>query len=79
MPSLMEIASDCAKRWEAAWHLEGPAATAALYTPDSVLVGVAVGVGRPAIERQLHVLFQSGWTRVAIKVVNARAVGGVVL
>jgi len=75
----MEIASDYAKRWEDAWNLENPSATAALYTADSVLVGAVIGVGRPAIEQQLQMLFQSGWTRIAIRVVNARAVGGLVL
>jgi len=79
MPSPVEIASEYAKRWEAPWNLEGPKAIAALYTPDSVLVGAVIGVGPAAIEQQLHLLFQSGWTRVAIRVVHARAVGGVVL
>jgi uncharacterized protein (TIGR02246 family) len=79
MPSPMEIASEYARRWETAWNFEGPAATAALYTADGVLVGRVIDVGRPAIARQLQVLFQLGWTRVAIRVVNARAVGGVVL
>lgn len=79
MPSPMEIASEYAKRWEAAWNFEGPGATAALYTPESVLVGAVIGIGRQAIGQQLQMLFHAGWTRVAIRVVNARAVGGVVL
>jgi uncharacterized protein (TIGR02246 family) len=79
MPDPKDIAADYAKRWEAAWNSAGAAAAAALYTPDSVLVGAAIAVGRPAIEEQLQRLFQAGWTRIAIKLVNARAVGGVVL
>jgi hypothetical protein len=50
-----------------------------LYTPDSVLVGGAVGIGRADIERLLGMLFKQGWTKISIKVLNAREVGGVVL
>ena len=39
---------------------------------DSVLVGSAIGVGRPEIERLLGLLHQQGWTKIAITVVNAR-------
>jgi uncharacterized protein (TIGR02246 family) len=74
-----EIATAFAGRWEGAWNSQGAAAAAELYTPDSVLVGAAVGIGRPEIERLLGLLFEQGWTRISIKILNAREVGGVVL
>jgi uncharacterized protein (TIGR02246 family) len=74
-----EIAAAYANRWESAWNSRGASAAAELYTSDSVLVGAAVGIGRPEIERLLGMLFKQGWTRISIKVVNAREVGGVVL
>jgi uncharacterized protein (TIGR02246 family) len=77
--SAIEVASDFARSWEDAWNAQGAAAVAELYTPDSVLIGAAIAVGRPEIERSLDRLIQLGWTRISINVVNARAVGGVVL
>jgi uncharacterized protein (TIGR02246 family) len=74
-----EIAHAFAIRWENVWNSQGAAATAELYTPDSVLVGAAIGIGRPEIARLLSMLFQQGWTRISIKVVNAREVSEVVL
>jgi uncharacterized protein (TIGR02246 family) len=74
-----EIAVDYAARWERAWNSHGALATAQLYTPDSVLVGGAVAAGRSEIERALAFIFNQGWHRISIKVVNTRAVGGLVL
>lgn len=77
--SAIEVASAFARTWEDAWNAQGASAVAKLYTPDSVLISAAIAVGRPDIERSLDRLIQQGWTRINIKVVNARAVGGVVL
>ena len=74
-----EVASAFVSKWENAWNFQGAAATAKLYTPDSVLVGAAIGIGQPEIERLLERLFQQGWTKISIKVVNVREVCGVVL
>jgi uncharacterized protein (TIGR02246 family) len=73
------VASAYMRRWEEAWNAQGAAAVAKLYTPDSVLIGAAIGVGRSEIARLLDQLIQHGWTKISIKVVNAREVGGVVL
>jgi uncharacterized protein (TIGR02246 family) len=77
--SPQDIATAFAHQWESAWNSLGAAATAELYTDDSVLVGAAVGIGRSEIARILDTLFKQGWTRIGIKVLNARQVGGVVL
>ena len=74
-----DIAAAFASKWESAWNSQGAAAAAKLYTPDSVLVGVAIGVGQPDIERLLDMLFKQGWTKISIKVLNAREIGGLVL
>ena len=79
IPNPIDIATDFVRRWENAWNSDGPAATAGLYMPDAVLVGAGIGVGRSEIGRSLQRLFQQGWTRIDIKVVQARAVAGVVL
>lgn len=73
------IATAFTHAWEAAWNTSGPAATAHLYTSDAVLVGAAMGIGRREIERLLGLLYSQGWTTIAIKVVNARMVGELVL
>ncbi|MGO9449559.1 MAG: YybH family protein [Candidatus Binataceae bacterium] len=73
------IAAGFVAAWERAWNSQGPAATAQLYTEDSVLVGGTIAIGRQAIERSLGRLFGAGWTRIAIKLVNAREVNGVIL
>jgi uncharacterized protein (TIGR02246 family) len=74
-----EIAADYVARWERAWNVHGASAAAALYTPDSALVGAAVAVGKADIERALEFIFSQGWRRIGIKVLSARAVGGLVL
>jgi uncharacterized protein (TIGR02246 family) len=74
-----EIAAAYVSKWQTAWNSHGASAAAELYTPDSVLVGAALGIGRLEIERLLGVLFKQGWTRISIKVRNAREIGGVVL
>ena len=74
-----EIAAAFASNWESAWNSQGAAATAKLYTSGGILVGAAIGIGRHEIERLLEMLFNQGWTKISIKVVNAREVGGVVL
>lgn len=73
------IATEFIGEWERAWNSQGAAATAQLYTEDSVLVGAAIAIGRAAIESSLGMLFAAGWTRIAIKLVNTREVDGVVL
>jgi uncharacterized protein (TIGR02246 family) len=75
----MAIATGFVQRWAESWNSGGPAACAALYTPDAVLVGAAMGIGRHDIERLLTLLYKQGWPTVAVKVVDARQVGGVVL
>ena len=79
MQTADQIAAAFVNRWENTWNSSGAEGAAKLYTPDSVLVGAAIAVGQPAIERALGTLFQQGWTRICIKHVNARAVGGNVL
>jgi uncharacterized protein (TIGR02246 family) len=74
-----DIAADFVQRWEGAWNRHGAAAAAQLYTPDSVLVGAAIGIGQPQIARLLAGLFAQGWTAIRIRLVNARTVGDVVL
>lgn len=75
----MAIATAFVRDWETAWNAGGPAAAVRLYTADAVLVGAAMGAGQHEIERLMGLLYKAGWTSIAIKVVNARAVGGVVL
>jgi uncharacterized protein (TIGR02246 family) len=77
--SPQDIATAFVHKWESAWNSLGAAATAELYTDDSILVGAAVGIGRSEIARILDMLFKQGWTRISIKVLIARQVGGVVL
>jgi ketosteroid isomerase-like protein len=74
-----KIATDYVARWEHAWNSHGPSAAANLYTPDGVLVGGAVAVGKAEIERTLGFISNQGWHRISIKVVSARAAGGLVL
>jgi uncharacterized protein (TIGR02246 family) len=73
------IATEFIGRWEHAWNSHGAQATAQLYTEDSVLVGSAIAIGRAAIERSLGTLFAAGFTKIAIKLVSARVVDGMVL
>ena len=74
-----EIAADFVARWTRSWNGEGPAATAQLYTSDSMLAGGALAIGRDAIGKALAGLFNQGWTRIEIAVVHAQARGDVVL
>jgi uncharacterized protein (TIGR02246 family) len=74
-----QIAVAYVSKWENAWNSRGGVAAAKLYTPDGVLVGAAMGVGQPEIERLLAMLFKQGWTKISIKVLNAREIGGLVL
>lgn len=74
-----QVAAEFIGAWERAWNSHGAAATAQLYTEDSVLVGGAIAIGRLAIERSLGMLSAAGWTRIAIKLVIAREMNGVVL
>ncbi|MGP0092771.1 MAG: YybH family protein [Xanthobacteraceae bacterium] len=78
-PNPQEIAAAFARRWENAWNSEGAAATAKLYTPDALLVGMTIAAGRGEIESALDRLFQQGWSKISINVVQAREVAGVVL
>jgi uncharacterized protein (TIGR02246 family) len=73
------IAADFLARWQAAWNSDGANAAAALYTEDAVLVGASIAVGRDEIARRLALLHGTGWTRIAIRLVNARRVGDLVL
>ncbi len=73
------VANAFVRQWEAAWNTGGAVATARLYTSDAALVGASISVGRPEIERLLGLLHHAGWTRIAINVVNARSVRGLVL
>jgi ketosteroid isomerase-like protein len=77
--SAEHVAAEFIGGWERAWNSQGPTATAQLYTEDSVLVGVSIAIGRAAIGRSLGMLFAAGWTTIAIKLVNAREVGSLVL
>jgi uncharacterized protein (TIGR02246 family) len=72
------IATGYIREWENAWNAGG-SAMAELYTADSVLVGAVIGIGRPEIARLLAALFQQGWTRISITLVNARRLGDLVL
>jgi ketosteroid isomerase-like protein len=78
-PTPQEIAADYVARWERAWNSQGASATATLYTPDSVLIGGGVAVGKDEIEQALGFIFSQGWHRISIKLVSAHAAGGLVL
>ena len=78
-PNPEHIAADFIGRWQRAWNSQGAAAAAQLYAENGVLVGSAIAIGRPAIERSLGMLYAARWTTIAIKlIINAREVGGVV-
>jgi len=78
-PRPEDVASEFIGGWERTWNSQGAAATAQLYTEDTVLVGSVIAIGRAAIEGSLGMLFAAGWTKITIKLINAREVGGVVL
>jgi uncharacterized protein (TIGR02246 family) len=74
-----EIAGHFVRGWEDAWNGAGPAAVAALYTPDAVLIGATIAAGRAEVERVLGLIHQQGWTKIAIRLVEARSVDAAVL
>jgi hypothetical protein len=71
------IAAGYIDRWQRLWNEQGPVST--LYTADSVLVGYKTVVGRTDIAALLQSILDLGWTGITIKIVNARAVAGVIL
>jgi ketosteroid isomerase-like protein len=74
-----QIAAAYMSNYESLWNSDRAASVAKLYAPDSLLIGYAIAVGQGEIEKLLETLFAQGWTRISIKVVKAREVGGVVL
>lgn len=74
-----QIATTYITNWENAWNTEGPSAAAKLYTPDSVLIGYVTAVGQTEIEKLLTGIFEQSWTKISIKLVNARKIDNVVL
>jgi ketosteroid isomerase-like protein len=72
-----QIATGYIDRWQKLWNEQR--AVSALYTDDSVLVGFRTAVGKADIAALLQSIREQGWTGIAIKVVNARAVAGVVV
>jgi uncharacterized protein (TIGR02246 family) len=74
-----KIAAEFIARWMRSWNSAGPAATARLYTPDSMLIGGAMAIGREAIEKALTALFNQGWARIEIELTHAQAQGNMVL
>jgi ketosteroid isomerase-like protein len=72
-----QIAADYIERWQKLWNEQ--LAVAALYTDDSVLVGFRTAVGKTDIAALLQSIRDQAWTGIAIKVVNARAIAGVIL
>jgi ketosteroid isomerase-like protein len=74
-----EISRDYVLAWENAWNDHGVEATVKLYASDSVLIGYATAVGRTEIASLLGRIFDQGWTKVRIKVTQARLINGLVL
>ena len=72
-----QIAADYVDRWQRLWNEQG--AISGLYTSDSVLVGYKTVVGRTDIAALLQSILDLGWTGITIKIVNTRAVAGVIL
>ena len=72
-----QIAADYIDRWQKLWNAQS--AISALYTADSVLVGYRTAVGNADIAALQQSIRDQDWTGIAIKVVNARAVAGVIL
>ena len=73
------IAADFLAGWQGAWNSGGANPAAALYTADAVLVAASIAIGRDEIAQRLALLHDAGWTRIAIRLVNARGVGDLVL
>jgi hypothetical protein len=67
-----QIATAYVDRWQKLWNEQG--GISALYTADSVLVGFRTAVGKTDIAALLQSIRDQGWTGIAIKVVNARAI-----
>lgn len=74
-----QIAQAYVTAWENAWNHEGVEATLDLYAADSVLVGYVTAIGKPEIANLLAGIFAQGWTKIKIKVTNAREINGLVL
>ncbi len=74
-----QIANEFISRYETAWNQHGAEAVSKLYTPDSVLVGYVVAIGKPEILKLLRRIIGEGWTGIKLKTVNARKVGDVIL
>lgn len=74
-----QIAQTYVAAWENAWNNEGVESTLELYAPDSVLVGYVTAIGKPAIAKLLGAIFAQGWTKITIKVTNAREINGLIL
>ncbi|MDQ2842678.1 MAG: hypothetical protein M3Y72_16895 [Acidobacteriota bacterium] len=74
-----EIAAAYMSKWENAWNNEGVDAAVKLYAPDSVLIGHVTAIGQPEIAKLLSGIFNQGFTKIKIKVTNAREVSGLIL
>ena len=74
-----EIAGAYVSKYENHWNSDGPPAVANLYAQDSLLVGNAIAIGRAEIEKLLGTIFEQGWRKISIKVIEAREIGDVVL
>ena len=74
-----EIAATFMSEYESVWNSQGARAVANLYTPDSLLIGYAVASGRTEIEKLLGAIFDQGWAKISIKVIEARELGDAVL
>jgi hypothetical protein len=71
------VAADYIDRWQRLWNANGEIAT--LYTIDSVLVAYRIALGRADIAALLRAVYDQGWTGISIRLVNVRAVGGIIL
>ena len=72
-----QIAAAYVDRWQTLWNEQG--AISALYTEDSILVGYRTALGKADIAALLQSIRDQDWTGIAIKVVDARAIAGVIL
>jgi ketosteroid isomerase-like protein len=73
------IARAFAQSWQDLWNCGGAEAVSSLYAAESMLVGQTISSDRQTIQRVLQGLWAQGWTRMTIRVVNARALGEHVL
>src|SRR5260370_29344546 len=74
-----EIAATTMSKYESLWNSQGASAVANLYTPDSLPVGYAIASGRTEIEKLLGAIFDQGWSKISIKVIEARGLCDAVL